>query len=119
MEHTNVHINLMCIIFILLKCTAIVFNFYMPICIAYICILLHTIIGVKTIFLMRTGLLNKHANHHYRNHLLQLLQVISETEGEGEPGPDGEAVKQGKDETEAVREEEKERETLKEEERER
>ncbi len=54
--------------------------------------------------LMMTGLPNKHANHHHRNHILQLLLVISETEGETEP--DGEAVKQGKDEREAVREEE-------------
>ncbi len=81
----------------------------------YICILLHIIIGAKTMLLMMTGLPNKHANHHHRNHILQLLLVISETEGETEP--DGEAVKQGKDEREAVREEEKEREAVKEEEK--
>ncbi|ROI93624.1 hypothetical protein DPX16_1889 [Anabarilius grahami] len=60
--------------------------------------------GVRTILLMRTGLLNKPAN--------QL--VISETVGE--PEPEREAMKQGEDEREAVREEEKEREAVREEE---
>ncbi len=80
-----------------------------------ICILLHIIIGAKTMLLMMTGLPNKHANHHHRNHILQLLLVISETEGETEP--DGEAVREDEKEREAVKEEEKVREAVKEEEK--
>ncbi len=86
--------------------------------------------------LMMTGITNKHANHHHRNHILQLLLVISETEGEteqmekqcdetgkgrersSERGEESErsSVKEEEKEWEAVKEEEKEGEAVREEE---